>query len=661
MGWVDKLRGKVRRPDGSFLSQLARDRAGNTLAIMAAAMIPLIGFSGSAIDMARLYVVKVRLQQACDAGALAGRKSMTDTNPLTPLDAAASTQAQQFFANNFHSGWFQNTAASFTPTKATEAPSIVANAVHGTATSTVPMALMQYFGAPAVTLNVSCQARYELADTDVMFVLDTTGSMSCYPTDPTDCGTPTASYTRGDGTTGYNNPQKPQTTDSNGNPLYSKIESLRQAVLTFDTTMRSSADPSTHFRYGFVTYSSAVNVGAIIPSGYLQNTNWTYQSRHLSPAIGNGGSIAGDYAYGSSSSFSLTGIPKTTCVDQRYPATGFSRTGPTWSDAGYYQAMHYYNLTWTGTNGGTCSGSAQPLRAYWRYEPVSWNIAQYAAGNTSVTNPTRLDGSTSAKWRGCIEELNTSAVASFDVNNLPDDLNPDVIPTSAADKWRPIWPDVEWLRQPGTANQDMQDDLVNETNISRWTDYNYRPGGQLDQGGSGACGMPAQRLNTMTAQQVHDYVYNTDFVPFGGTYHDVGMIWGTRMLSPTSVFADSQPWPGHNPPNRTIVFMTDGTMSPSEYSYGQYGVEALDNRIGSGGSSTEQYNRHVARFRVECDAAKKKGFTIYTVGVGLNGTPVPDLDYCSTEGKTYFANDSTTLVAVFKSIAQKVAKLRITQ
>lgn len=59
------------------LQTLRRDAAGNVVAMMGAALLPLAAFSGAAVDTARLYVVKVRLQQACDAGALAGRKMMT--------------------------------------------------------------------------------------------------------------------------------------------------------------------------------------------------------------------------------------------------------------------------------------------------------------------------------------------------------------------------------------------------------------------------------------------------------------------------------------------------------------------------------------------------------------------------------------------------------
>ena len=60
----------------NFLTRLRRDTSGNTLAIAAAAMVPLIGIVGGAVDMSRIYIIKTRLQHACDAGALAGRKAM---------------------------------------------------------------------------------------------------------------------------------------------------------------------------------------------------------------------------------------------------------------------------------------------------------------------------------------------------------------------------------------------------------------------------------------------------------------------------------------------------------------------------------------------------------------------------------------------------------
>ncbi|MGI4730842.1 MAG: TadE/TadG family type IV pilus assembly protein [Janthinobacterium lividum] len=655
----DRAAGAPRGAIG-FLARLRRDVAGNTLAIMGAALVPLIGFTGSAVDMARLYVVRVRLQQSCDAGVLAGRHAMSDTSwpsnasadqTTAPLDPVADGQAQQFFKNNFQSGWFQAANPVFTASKTRQGTSAVANAAYGVATVTVPMVLMNYFGAPAVPLKVTCQAVYDLADTDVMFVLDTTGSMSCYPSDPTNCANgPATAFQRTDSTTGYYDPEKPPTQVA-GSTMYSKIESLRRAVLLFDSTMRANADPSTHFRYGFAPYNSAMNIGASIPPQYIQNTNWTYQSRQVNR----------DYNYGSAASATLTNVPKANCVTQRYPATGYATSGPTWNTS-YYQAVNYYNLTWTASNGGTCSGTQQPLRPVWRYQPYQLDTSAYvrslSLSNPAVANPSRLDGST-ARWRGCVEELNTTTASSFDVSNLPPDLDPDVIPTDPTNLWRPMWADAVWLRN-STAVQDVNDDQVSETNINQYTDIAYRAGDPYDQSGAATCGMAAQRLGTMTAQAVHDYVYNNDFRAFGGTYHDVGMAWGNRMLSAKGIFAaDTAAWPGRNPPSRSIVFMTDGTMSPGETIYGQTGVEALDQRVTGDGSATTDYNNHTARFRIECDAAKARGTTIYVVALGTSLTP--DLNYCASPGQAFTATSTDQLTAAFASIATRVAKLRISQ
>ena len=150
-----------------FMTKLARDVRGNTLAIMAIALVPLSALVGSAIDTSRLYFVKVRLQQACDAGALAGRKFMADTT----FDANANTKAQNFFDNNFRLGVFGTSARTRTFTRTSD------NQVHGDATAVVPMTLMKMFGAADVTLTVACEAKLEVPNLDVMFVLDTTGSM----------------------------------------------------------------------------------------------------------------------------------------------------------------------------------------------------------------------------------------------------------------------------------------------------------------------------------------------------------------------------------------------------------------------------------------------------------------------------------------------------
>ena len=228
---------------GGILARLARDKTGSTLAMMAAAMIPTIIIAGSAIDVTRMYVTKVRLQQACDAGVLAGRKFMADSNNPA-LDANADTQARKFFSSNFKLGWMGTTALDFTPVKTAD------NQVSGTATTTLPMTVMASFGQTQKTLSTTCEARFDVADADITFVLDTTGSMSCTPADNSSCSGSNVNFTHADGSPGFYSAEK----------AGSKIQATRDAVLAFYDTMVANADPSTHIRYGFVPYNAQVNV-----------------------------------------------------------------------------------------------------------------------------------------------------------------------------------------------------------------------------------------------------------------------------------------------------------------------------------------------------------------------------------------------------------------
>ncbi|MEY2927264.1 MAG: hypothetical protein RL367_1741, partial [Pseudomonadota bacterium] len=168
-------RTKPRHKTGSsargLLNRLRSDVAGNTLAMVAAGTIPLVGMIGAGVDVSRSYLVKSRLQQACDAGTLAGRKFMAGGG----WTASTAAQAQHFFANNFPTGAFGTSNIAFTPT--IDASGQVA----GTATAQVPMTVMTVFGNESTNLSVTCSAKLEISNTDVMFVLDTTGSMADCP------------------------------------------------------------------------------------------------------------------------------------------------------------------------------------------------------------------------------------------------------------------------------------------------------------------------------------------------------------------------------------------------------------------------------------------------------------------------------------------------
>lgn len=629
---IDWFRG-LKRPTGparGLLARLAHDRRANTIALMAAALLPMTALAGSAIDISRMYLVRARLQQACDAGVLAGRKAMTGST----LDTNAAKQANDFFKNNFVSGWMGTSAVSFTPSLTGDFQ------VSGVASAVVPMTLTKIFSASSNTMSVACQARYDIADLDIMFVLDTTGSMACAAADTKSvCSTYAGAnggltYTRSDGSTGYYVREK-----SNA-----RIAALRTAVLNFYDTLQTSANSTTHIRYGFVPYSSTVNVGKLLYAmspNYLVTGDYTYQSRRLA---GN------DYNIGSATETTYTGRTSAQCdaLVGRSPSSGYnSSTG---------RATVSSKVSWTRTGNssstvGNCVISAQTVGPVWRYQPVSYNLSAYVTGAT-INDPSTVDTATTS-WSGCIEERGTTASSSFSQSSLPSDLNPDLVPSSNATRWRPQWPDVTYYR--GTS--------ATATFTSDGDSTTYPGYGSATRAAQGfaACPKQASRLGEMTRSQVSAYVNANDFRAIGGTYHDIGMIWGTRMLSPNGIFAaDTATWSGSaDPPARYIIFMTDGEMEPNLAVYGAYGIEYYDQRITGTAANTNQTDYHNTRFTTACAAAKARNITVFVVAFGQ--TLTSELTECATSGQAYYASNDDALNTAFATIASQIARLRLSK
>jgi Flp pilus assembly protein TadG len=627
---VISFRWKTRpdRKDG-FLRRLARNAAGNTAAIMAAALLPLAGFTGAAVDTARLYVVKVRLQQACDAGALAGRKMMTGT----ALAQSDKDRAKLFFDNNFRSGWFQTTGASFAASDTADGQ------VQGSASVTVPVTIMRIFGSNSTTLNVTCEARKEIGDVDVMFVLDTTGSMACLATDSeSTCNSYDVSNAVKSGGIW-------SVTEKSG----SRISALRGAVLTFYDTLAAAADTNSRIRYGVVPYSSSVNLGGgVLPASYIVDSA-TYPTRSYA-----------DTPSGSITTTSVTKIDQATCLAKngRSPATGYpaTQTDATWASA-------------TGTNApGVCTVKTQARVANYTYDDITLDVSSYKHGN-AVDNPSRYDSATST-WDGCILERQTTGSTSFSQSSLPADLDINLAPTSDATKWKPAWLDVIYDRvsKGETSTSDYWPSSTvqrarNEDNQFKYQNY--------------ACPKRAKRLSVMTRQDLSDFVSASNgFRPQGYTYHDIGMIWGARFLSPNGIFAADTDCRPNRTCGRHIVFMTDGYMNPNHCAYSAQGFERLEGRVmgykpvgtctttssnlSASGEPSDFEARHNARFLAACTQAKNNGITIWVVAYAQALTT--ELTQCASSSDTaIYAPTDQKLQDAFKQIAGKIAELRISK
>ena len=199
--------------NGGFLARLRRDETGNTLALVAAALFPMLGLIGGGVDIGRGYLSQSRLQQACDSGVLAARKRLgTDAAVTGEIPESAATAGQRFFNLNFGRGAYGTENRTFQMTLEADF------SVSGRATVDVPTTLMAIFGFSRMPVAVECQAQLNMSNMDVMMVLDTTGSMAS--TNPGDT--------------------KP------------KIAVLRDVVKSFHAQLEANRSPGSSLRYGFV-------------------------------------------------------------------------------------------------------------------------------------------------------------------------------------------------------------------------------------------------------------------------------------------------------------------------------------------------------------------------------------------------------------------------
>jgi Flp pilus assembly protein TadG len=642
-----------------FLSRLRKDEGGNVVAIVAAALVPLAAMIGGGIDMSRSYMVKTRLQQACDAGVLAGRKAVGEGT----FDTAAEARAEQFFASNFPTGYQDTQDTTF------DANGINGGTtVQGVATTKVPTLIMDMFGKDSFDLEVSCDAKLEVSNADIMMVLDTTGSM-------------TAAISDGNGGT------------------TTRILALRGAMTDFYDVLTAAADGTTaRIRYGFVPYSGTVNVGGVLMAenstyvtGGSSGESANYQSRRAvykvygAPSTGvetldfvfSGTTYA---AYATSSECTKYQNNQNAAV--RYFRSGSWRNG-SWTPAsdGYSgtgnpleTATNKYTFSsnsWTTPNGesttyktckrnresrsvtltfdGTASGA---VHSHYEYSNLSVPVSNYVAtlSGGTVTDPSdslhdAVNPPNQVSWSGCIQERTTTASATFAYDNtigvkriIPTaatDLDIDAVPTDAASRWTPYWPQIVYYRSS---------DATSTSGTASQT----------------ACPWTAQLLAEMDEDEFDEYAGN--LTPNGGTYHDIGLIWGARLASPDGIFADNVTEDAANGSSvgRHLIFMTDGQIDTGETYYSAYGVERHDKRI-TGTASTERTLRHERRFAAMCDAIKAKGIRVWVIAFSTSLST--ELTNCASGGldSAFTSTNASGLRNTFVTIAQSISDLRLSK
>jgi Flp pilus assembly protein TadG len=146
-----------------------QDRRGTVATFLAASIVPLIAFTGLAVDTARGYLMKSRLSYALDAAALAGGRAMYDPTLRDEM-------IEKFFQANFPDNYM---GASITgPTIAVDTTN---NTITLNATADMRTSMMRVLGMDNMEVAGNTEVKLSSMDVEVSLVLDITGSMSGQP------------------------------------------------------------------------------------------------------------------------------------------------------------------------------------------------------------------------------------------------------------------------------------------------------------------------------------------------------------------------------------------------------------------------------------------------------------------------------------------------
>jgi hypothetical protein len=148
--------------------------------------------------------------------------------------------------------------------------------------------------------------------------------------------------------------------------------------------------------------------------------------------------------------------------------------------------------------------------------------------------------------------------------------------------------------------------------------------------------------------------------PVGSTYHDIGMIWGGRLISPTGLFASENADVSRTRPStRHLIFLTDGETAPRDVAYSSYGVEPIDGRRWDDKSKHTLTQTVEERFAFACEEVKKRNVMVWVINFGTGANPV--MQACAGEGRYFVASDADELDETFATIAKRMGELRVTR
>ncbi len=259
-------------------------------------------------------------------------------------------------------------------------------------------------------------------------------------------------------------------------------------------------------------------------------------------------------------------------------------------------------------------------------------------------------------WNGCIE----TRILPFDTtDDGPTPGNPETL-------WLPFFspdhPDIG----SGYDNKYLNDEMGGAGN------HDARQRNDAKYDGSSASGSSKGPLRECTVTPItpltnvkEDLLDAIDDMGASGYTHiPVGMVWGWRVLSPTTPYTegveyDDEDW------NKAIILLTDGVNTvdtESTHNTSNYSAYGFLNEGRLGPTSSSAFVDEIdTNLTTVCDSVKATEIRVYTITFQLSDPDIKAImEDCASESELYF--DSPTnedLQATFQAIAKDLSNLRL--
>jgi len=568
---------------------------GSVMPLVAFTTILLIGAAGTAVDMARMQIVQTRMQNALDAAGLAGGATVHTTD--------LNTVVTQYFYSNFPTNYMGTTITNLTASLNTDT-----NVLNLSASGVMNTIFIRILGIDTVNVGVTSQITRQVNGTELVLVMDNTGSMA-----------------------------------QPAGGSVTKLQAAKNATQALlDNLYGAASDTAPNLWVGVVPFSQAVNIG-------------TSHSSWLDGSTPNFGPIA------NTSTQTCTPFPDASVTYAAGPACWYGLPAPPERYAGPFGMGNWQGCVEARVSGGADVTDDSPVTtpfAPYYYPPDghnSWYHQDYPQDC--------IGGSACLDWQPMSATCTNSPPACICAANDESCVNPPGCGGAATtyactnwycDSYGPYTP-YSCTRRNYTTTE---------------YDYSYSSSIGSNQGPNLYCPQPIQSmvaekstiLNTINNMQP---VGETEIdLGLAWAYRMLSPKW--QGLWGGEMDANSLPKAYHTAAsNKVVVLMTDGDNNLVGGNYSAYGYTS-SNQLGvtecSGSDCTSGINELNNRTIEVCNSMKANGIVIYTIALGTevstNGQNL--LQACATGPSYYFLSPTTdTLETIFQKIGDSLANLRV--